>query len=284
MSNKKQFNNALIQNKSSFLYYYYWLKLLALSMFSWSNLPEGCDSDFIEKNLFENGRVIFANSPEYGLLNLSLADGYEYNYYDKPIVYDGFAGSFKMKCDFTNSVIVQNNILNLPTIFPTTFFADKISKVDRVADVNLLGIKTPLIFQGSQQELFTLDKIINDIYSNVPMLKIKNNYDINKKVDTLKTDVPFLLDKLRDEKISVMSEFLTFIGINNVNITKKERLVKDEATSNNELIKFDLNMFLSKRQEAVDIINKKFDTNISVNVNKNIVESFNNTISTLNKE
>lgn len=275
---------AMNLNRFSFIFYYFWIKLLCLNMFKWENLPAGCDSDFIEKQLFENGRVIFANNKKYGTINLMLTDDYDRNVYDKPIKYVGKAGSFEMKCDFTNSVIIQNNILNIPTMPIAAFFADKISKVDRVYDVNLLGQKTPVIFTGSPQEMMTLENIINDIYSNVPIIKTKEGYKVNNKLECLQTNVPYLLDKLRDDKVSVMSELLTFIGIKNVNITKKERLVSDEANSNNELTELDLLTFLEKRQEGINEFNKMFGTNIKVSARKDIIEKFNSELDKLNKE
>lgn len=106
----------------------------------------GCDSEFIEKTLFEQGRVIFLNHPDYGLINLQLVDDYDRNLYDKPLNYKGIAGSFDYNCNLNNSVIMQNNILNFPTIQFACYFADKISKIDRVYDVNLLRSKNTCYF------------------------------------------------------------------------------------------------------------------------------------------
>lgn len=266
---------AIIQNRNSFLTYYFWIKLLCLSMFKYNNLPQGCDSDYIEKQFFENGNVVFANHKNYGIINLQLAGETDFNFYDKPIKFDGKAGSFTMKCNPKNSVVVQNNILSIPTMSFACYFAYKISRIDRVFDVNLLGIKTPLIFQCSQQERLTLEKILTDIECNVPIIKTKSNFNINDKINVLETKQDFLLDKLRDEKISAFSECLTFLGIKNVNITKKERLITDEANSNNELTEMDLQIFLDSRKKGIEEINNKFGTNITVEPVQHIIEKFN---------
>lgn len=275
-------NQAIKDNRTSFLFYYQWLKMLCMSMFKYEDLPEGCSAKFIEKNYFENGNVIFAKNKDYDIINLSLKGNYARNYYDEPIKFTGYAGDFEMDCNIDNSVLGYNNILNMPTLPICVYFAEKISRVDRVYDVNLLGIKTPLIFKCSDKEYLTIQNIINDIYSNVPILKTKDKLDIQSKIEVLETKVPYLLDKLRDEKLCVMSEFLTFIGIQNVNITKKERLVKDEATSNNQLTKMDLEMFLSAREEAVKNVNKKFGTSIKVKARQNIIEQMNSLLEKAN--
>ncbi|MBO5713125.1 MAG: hypothetical protein J6R88_02845, partial [Clostridia bacterium] len=51
---------------------------------------------------------------------------------------------------------------------------------------------------------------------------------------------------------------------NNANTDKKERLITDEANANNQFIDSCTEMFLESRQRAVDEINKKFGTNITV--------------------
>ena len=68
---------------------------------------------------------------------------------------------------------------------------------------------------------------------------------------------------------------LTFLGIDNANTDKKERLITDEVESNNELIYFYLNCFYKTRKKACDEINKKFfngEEKIKIKVNKNINE------------
>ena len=51
---------------------------------------------------------------------------------------------------------------------------------------------------------------------------------------------------------------LHFYGINNLQTEKKERLITDEASSNNELINLNLQSFLIPRQKACDEFNEKF--------------------------
>lgn len=137
------------------------------------------------------------------------------------------------------------------------------------------GQKTPVIFKCSKEEELTLKKIFNDIYSNVPVLPVKKKFDLNNMVEPLQTGIDFKLDVLRNEKNSIMNEFFTFIGINNVNINKKERLIEAEANANNELISLDLNMFLKTRVNACEKINKLFNTSIKVEAEQNIIKKFN---------
>ena len=81
----------------------------------------------------------------------------------------------------------------------------------------------------------------------------------------LDTQAPYLLDKLQDYKNELRSELLTFLGINNNNIVKKERLITDEVNANNELISIMLDLMYDLRKKACEEINNKFGLNITVN-------------------
>ena len=84
------------------------------------------------------------------------------------------------------------------------------------------------------------------------------------KDDVLDTSAPFLLDKLQNYKNEMRSELLTFLGINNNNIVKKERLITDEVNANNELISIMIDLMFDLRKKACDEINKMYGLNINV--------------------
>ena len=77
-------------------------------------------------------------------------------------------------------------------------------------------------------------------------------------IKAINTEAPFIADKVMDYKKEIWNEALTYLGINNIMISKKERLITDEANSNNELINMNLQSFLIPRQEACKQFNKKY--------------------------
>ena len=99
-------------------------------------------------------------------------------------------------------------------------------------------------------------------------------------ITTFDTKAKFMGNELMDYKKSVENELLTFLGQNNLPTDKKERLITDEANSNNQLIKSFADLQLVARQMACEAINKKYDLNISVKrrVTANNVEGVDNNV------
>ena len=104
------------------------------------------------------------------------------------------------------------------------------------------------------------------------------------KIQALKTDAPFIADKIIDYKKQIWNEALTFLGVNNIMIDKKERLVSDEANSNNEVINLNLRTFLAPRQKACKQFNDLYgltgtDKEISVKVSSDLHNVIKNELS-----
>src|SRR5699024_10380240 len=86
------------------------------------------------------------------------------------------------------------------------------------------------------------------------------------------TGAPFHLDKIEQDRLDTLNEFLTYFGVNNININKKERLITNEANANDELIAHNRNKMLKPRKEAAHIISELWGTDITVDVNEEVVD------------
>jgi hypothetical protein len=91
----------------------------------------------------------------------------------------------------------------------------------------------------------------------------------------LNTQAPYVVDKITDYKKEIWNEALTYLGINNIAITKKERLTENESSENNELVNLNLQSMLAPRLEACRQFNEKFgftgtDKEISVRVRSDL--------------
>ena len=98
---------------------------------------------------------------------------------------------------------------------------------------------------------------------NEPFIFGDKNLDV-KGLSVLKTDAPYIADKLYQLKSQIWNEALTFLGISNLNIMKKERLVSDEVSRAMGGTIASRYSRLEARRLACDEINKMFGLNIDV--------------------
>ena len=130
-------------------------------------------------------------------------------------------------------------------------------------DINLNSQKTPYVILCDEKERLTFKNILNQVQKFKYAIFGSKGLKINN-IDVLQTKADFLLDKLQDTKNSYMNELLTFLGINNSNTDKKERLLVDEVNSNNDFILVNIDHMYDERKRAVEEINKKFNLNLTV--------------------
>ena len=83
-------------------------------------------------------------------------------------------------------------------------------------------------------------------------------------MQALKTDAPYVSDKLYQLKTQIWNEALTYLGISNLSIQKKERLITDEAIRSQGGTIASRYSRLEARRKACEEINDMFGLNVSV--------------------
>lgn len=251
----------------TFTDYYYRLSLLARSVFEWENLPNGISERWIEKFLFNNGCCVFFKDDEKGLMVAKASQVGTLNYYDEPTqiqpIATNYDGNGTILDNLENCVLIQNNDLKLPTYPTIRLYAYRLAEVTRTADVNINAQKTPVLITGSNRIMTSLKNVYKQWKGNEPVIFGDKQLD-NQPLTVLKTDAPIVFDKLRLEKHEIWNECMTFLGINNANQQKKERVTSDEVSANNEQMELSASCMLKSRKEACDLINEMFGTNINV--------------------
>ena len=235
---------------------------LALNRFTWNNLPEGMTSRKIEEMLIKNGRVMFFK--DNGVLITLPAFGVGmYDIYNEPIYYNVVGNNFNKTIDRDKGVIIRNNATATNDHDDLLLFAERINDVEQTMDINLNSQKTPYVILCDEKERLTFKNILNQVQKFKYAIFGSKGLKINN-IDVLQTKADFLLDKLQDTKNAYMNELLTFLGINNSNTDKNERLLVDEVNSNNDFILVNIDHMFEERKRAVEEINKKFNLNITV--------------------
>lgn len=238
-------------------------KMVAINMFKWSNLPEGIEEKHIEKYLFDDGCAIFFRDPDMSYMCLKADPGAQQNVYGEPLGWWATGFNYHKYYDTDKCVIISNNKLRIATEKFITFYANKLSEAERTMDVNVKSCKTPFIFACDDKDVLSFKQIFAKVDGNEPAIYADRGLNLDS-LQVFQTGVKFLGNDLQDYKRTVESELLTFLGVNNVSVDKKERLITDEAESNDELIQSFCDIQLESRQRACEEINAMYGLNVSV--------------------
>ena len=259
--NFKEMNKKL--NNLTFTDYFYRLSLIALSIFKWDNLPNGINERWIEKYLFDIGECMFFKDPILGFrVSKSIDKGI--NVYNEPIDLEPESTGLTEPKTYKNgidAVLIKNNDLSIPTLPTLQLYAYRLADLTRAQDVNITAQKTPILIITSDRQKLTMKNVFNQWSGNEPVIYGDKEMNIDG-VKVLKTDAPIVFDKIQIQKHQLWNEVMTFLGVNNANQDKKERLVDDEVQANNEQVKICLDVMLKARQSACMDINRIFGTNI----------------------
>ena len=259
-----QFEEAAALNMAVFADYYKRLRLLALSLFEWENLPESMNERFLEQCLYWYGKAAIVNDENLGIINTKCTPSESLNIYGEATEYHCYSTGYDANFPLDDMVYVRNNLEALPTDATIQLFAQRLYEAERTIDVNIKAQKTPVIILCDEKQRLTMKNIYMKYDGNEPVIYGKKGLDIDD-IKVLRTDAPFVADKLEEYKRNVWSEALSFLGINNVMTEKKERLLTGEVDANNQMIDLSAQTMLLTRELAAEKFNRLWPgRNISV--------------------
>lgn len=278
---------SMLLNNATAIDYEDRLHMLAISLFTWKGLDDIAGfgaSHFIEESLYRYGKACIVKDVDVGIKALNVTAAGKLNIYYLPVKVNAFSTGYNKIYDFDDVVYIMNNELQKPTKDTLTLFAARLYETERTSDVNLQAQKTPVLIEGDKNVLLTLKNTYMQYSGNMPVIYGNKNFDVSSKLNVLRTDAPYIVDKLEDHKHNLWNDCMTFLGINNANTSKKERLVTSEVESNDQLINYYLNCFYKTRKKACDILNEKFGTNVQIVLNKEVVDLLAETTQALEEE
>lgn len=260
------FDESMILNNLTYRQYLNRLTELAISMFEWKNLPDTVDVRYLELHLFETGCMVYFKDEVIGDLCLDCIANGRLDVYGNPLLRRAYSGynNYQKLLKYNNSVIIWNNYLHTNSILDVEMFARRLYNIDRIIDINANAQKTPVLVLGNEKQRLTLLNLYKEYDGNAPFIFGDKNLDINA-LKALSTNAPYVCDKLYQLKTQIWNEALTYLGISNINIQKKERLITDEVTRNQGGTIASRYSRLETRRQAVEKINEMFGTNIEVN-------------------
>lgn len=271
------FDESMALNNLTYRQYLNRLTELAISMFEWKNLPDTVDARYLELHLFETGCMVYFKDDVIGDLCLDCIVNGRLDVYGNPLLRRAYSGynNYQKLLTYKDSVIIWNNYLHGNSILDVEMFARRLYNIDRIIDVNANAQKTPVLLQGTEKQRLTLLNLYKEYDGNAPFIFGDKNLDINS-LKAFSTNAPYVCDKLYQLKTQIWNEALTYLGISNINIQKKERLITDEVTRNQGGTIASRYSRLESRRQAVEKINDMFGTNIEVNYREDFQQVDNN--------
>ena len=271
----REFWESADLNNASYIQYYDRLTELSISMFEWRNLPDSVDPRFLELTLFANGMAVFFKDEVEDYLALQCAISGPLNVYRIPIRRRAYAvNGYNRELDDKNSVIIYNNMLHKNSMLDVRMFARELYNLDRAISVNANAQKTPMLLRCSENERLTVENLYMNYDGNKPVIFGDKGLNPNA-LSVLKTDAPYVADKLYTLKTQKWNEALTYLGISNVNITKRERLITDEVTRNQGGTIASRYSRLQSRRMACEQVNKMFGLNVQCDYREDFQELVN---------
>ncbi len=243
------------------------LSNLAQTRFIWENLPKGLESRYIEHGLYIEGRVAFFK--HNGLLKcLPCNQSDQLNDYGEPVGYRPYGVSnVYNNVDDTNSVILYDSDNGYPIYNIVSYYSDLITEIESTYRMNLVQQRMPFIVLTEKNKDLTMKNIMEKLYQGDIEIYADEQLGRDGKigVSVLKTDSPYLLEKLNVELNNKKMELLEILGYNvNKSQSKKERLVTNEVDVNNMLIQSSIQKQYENRLKACKKVNEMFGTNITV--------------------
>lgn len=258
----RDFWESAMGNNATFRQYYNRLTELAISMFEWKNLPDTVDPRFLELTLYADGQAIFFKDEDLGYLTLQNAMNGGFNVYRIPVNRRAYAvNGYQKKLNDTDSVIIYNNALHTNSMLDTRMFAKRLYNIDRTIDVNVTAQKTPIFIQCDDTQRLSMLNLYKKYDGNEPFIFGDSALNPNA-IKVLTTGAPYVADKLTELKTQIWNEALTYLGISNVNIVKRERLVSDEVTRNQGGTIANRYSRLNARRQACKQINELFGLDV----------------------
>ena len=265
--NNHEFIDTAYINSQTYFDYLNRFKQLAITQFEWVNLPDTMNAIYLEMCLYYFGKASLLKDEDFGFINTKCVANGKLNIYGLPTSFNCYSYGYDKKRklytgikedEYDSCILVRNNAEMIPTAPTLELFAKRLYEAERTCDVNVKAQKTPMIIKGDENSLLTLKNLYEKYDGNEPVI-IYDKKQLGKDlIESIKTDAPVIFDKLMIYKMQIWNEALTFLGINNVAVEKKERLVESEATGNNELINLNLEARLQVRKLACKEFNDYF--------------------------
>lgn len=270
------------------------LSEMCMNRFSWSGMPDSVDTRFLEYTLFNHALSVFYFDREYDrFMALRGAGAGAVNMYDNPTRFIAYGNQmFSRNLKATDCVPIWANYLRIPDWDIVRVYSARLAEIDTTIDVNMLSMRHPFVFSVDKNERLSMVNAFREVQEGYPVIfgtETFNPTALAEKVSLFDmTQKPGTVKEIQEVKTRTWNEAMTLLGIMNVNNEKKERMVTDEANGAAGPVLAQRSVSLNSRRKACDMINSKYDLDVSVEWNldegatDNVIDDFVTSMEDLN--
>ena len=252
--------NSQLSNFKTYKNYLDKMLLLAENVFQFKGIDNFVDMAVVNLELVTKGSVAwFYDDVMKMVVALPYSNVGKLDMYGRPtkIMVRAKNGQYYRYLDRGQFVIMYDNDSKLPIYSNILSAAERMALIKRTIDINTRQQQTPRFWKTSEENKKTINELANEVEANVNTVITYDNIDIDETTLVLEPE-PYVSDKLTDLKKEEWAEFLELIGISNLAVQKKERVIRDEITSTmGGTIASRYSRFESRRKAAEEI-NKKW--------------------------
>lgn len=275
---------------------------LAVNRFKWKNLPPTIDPRFLEMCLFYHALAVVYKDRDFDKVLAVRGSGVGYvNNLDNPVSFQIIAPGARLdpNSDFDAAqwwnktisaydpvrhdglltpeesqekcVPIWANYIRVPDIDIVEIYASRLATIDRSIEINSKNARRNKVLKSTANTQLSVVNFSRQIDEGVEAIQVNGPLADMDAVEALDLGVlPDSYEKLHILRTRIWNECMGLLAINGANQDKKERLVAAEVGANDEQIDSMKNVALNARREAADIINRVFNTNITVDFNVDI--------------
>jgi len=240
---------------------------LAVNVFDWKGTP--FPRVYPERMLFNRGlaTVFVPDGSDTPVCAYVATESIEKNWYGEPVRWRatpvaGNAFSGKV-LNPRNAVLIRNSDTYAPTRPYVEMMARQMVNVEMCMRMNVNALKMPFMFSSPDGNRVLQQK--NDWLDIMECMPVffKTEYE-DQEFKVLNAGVPVITGNMCDLFTEYDARILEYIGVNNLPVEKRERLIVGEVEANEEELSLAVKGRMEQRRIAADAMNDILGMDVSV--------------------
>lgn len=257
--------------------YFYWCNTLmeyCIRLFTWDGLPESIPQHEIELSAFSHGyATVVQIGADRWIAPFDVSREGITDYYDifTHVTYATPLHTGRCKIG-ENAIIIPNNNLKMPLLPKIQRYATLLAHCDISICCEMVNDRQSVLYEAISGKQADKVKLYQDRLYEGEFETIVNAGLDSIKVTDLQKRSSGEIEKLIVSRTKIMQAFFEEIGIRKSQ-DKKERMITDEATGNDEMLKLNITAMLEARQKASKEMSVLMGREITVRCNIDYLRS-----------